>query len=63
MKNKVEFVGIIVKINGKKKIFKKGHLYFQGWGFEGEDCSDNGINVEIWNGKKKYRMNEYDLNY
>ena len=62
-KDTVEFVGMVVKINGKRKLVKKGQVYFRGWGYENDDWSDNGIDVEWMNGKRKCKFDQDWLNY
>jgi len=62
-KDIVEFVGIVVKINGKKKVLKKNDYYFSGWGYDDDDWSDSGVDLEIFCGKKKYKLDGYNLNY
>lgn len=55
MKNDlIELVGIIVKINGKKRIFKTDNFGLQGWAWEDETImeSDSGITLNLKDGKK-----------
>lgn len=56
MKDEVELVGVVVKINGKKKTFKKSECYFQGWEYQDECHSDSGVNLELTDGKKRYKL-------
>jgi hypothetical protein len=55
MKNDlIELVGIIVKINGKKRIFKTDNFGLQGWAWEDETImeSDSVITLNLKDGKK-----------
>jgi len=58
MKKAIEFVGVIVKINGKKKTFKKENCYFHGWGWEDNETmeSDNGVDLNLTDGTKQYKL-------
>jgi len=58
MKENVEFVGVIVKVNGKKMTFKKEECCFQGWAYENDDLmeSDRGVNLLLTKDKKQYRL-------
>lgn len=58
MKDKVEFVGVIVKVNGKKVIIKKDDCYFHGWEYENEELmeSDNGVDLNLTINKKQYKL-------
>jgi hypothetical protein len=46
-KNNIEFLGVMVKINGKKKFIKKEQLYFRGWEYNDECSSDSGVDLQI----------------
>jgi hypothetical protein len=50
-KKNVEFVGVVVKIDGKKKVINKNRLYFKGWEFNDLDYSDSGVDLDIYNDK------------
>jgi hypothetical protein len=56
MKEKVELVGVVVKIDGKRKTIKKEDCYFQGWEYADECHSDSGVNLELTDGKKRYKL-------
>lgn len=50
----IELVSVTVKINGKKKTFKKEALSFSGWGAECDMCGEHGgVNMEIFEENKK----------
>lgn len=51
----VEFVGVVVKVNGKRRVFKKPDCYFYGW--ECSEYEDNGVNLVLTDGRKKYKVN------
>ena len=56
-KYSIELVGVIVKINGKKKTFRSGDFELIGWAFESEEpgMSDNGIDLKVRDGKKRWK--------
>jgi hypothetical protein len=58
MKNDIEFIGIVLKINGKKKTINKNKCRFEGWAWTDEECgcSDNGVDLIIDDGKKRYKI-------
>ena len=51
MNNNISLVGVIVNIDGKELIYRKGDFEMVGGGFEGEDygVSDNGITLRLNN--------------
>lgn len=54
-KDIVEFVGVVVKINGKKKVIGADKCQFWGWEYHDEDnyCSDSGVELELtYDGKR-----------
>ena len=57
-KDVIELVGVIVKINGKKKTFIKDECEFLGWECRDEDnyYSDNGVDLRLTDGGKQYRL-------
>jgi hypothetical protein len=55
-KNLVELVSVTVKINGVEKTFAKKDCYFYGWEFEVDCFSDSGVDLELTDGKKKYKL-------
>jgi len=56
MKNEIEFVGVVVKVNGKRKMFAKEKCEFQGWEWSDENWADSGVNLFLTNGKKQYKI-------
>jgi hypothetical protein len=54
-KAQIELISVTVKINGKKRVFKKGQVYFTGWEQECGTCgSHSGVDMTIYDesGKK-----------
>jgi hypothetical protein len=58
MKDLVELEAVIMKINGKKKTFKKNNFELQGWACEDADNmeSDSGVILRLKDGKKRYKI-------
>lgn len=60
-KDVIEFVGVIVKINGEEKTFSKENCEFEGWEWSCGDeccgCSDSGVELYLTDGKKRYKLN------
>lgn len=58
MKSHFELINITVKINGKKRTFKKENLSFCGWETQCDSCgSHDGVILEIFDKKKTYKAN------
>lgn len=56
-KDEIELVSVTVKINGKKKTFKKENLSFHGWESECDCCgSHGGANMTIFEEKKVHHV-------
>lgn len=58
MKRNVEFVGVVIKVNGKQKTIKKENCYFHGWEWSNDDAGecDSGVDLELTDGRKKYKL-------
>ena len=58
MKDNIEFVGVIVKVNGKKLTIKRENCHFTGWEYTDDDAmeSDSGVDLELRDGRKIYRL-------
>ena len=53
MKENVEFVGVVLKVNGKKKTFPKEKVYFSASESECEVCGSHGsIEMSVQDEKK-----------
>lgn len=56
MKADVELVSVTVKINGVEKTFAKKDCWFHGWEYEGDCFSDSGVDLELTEGRKRYKL-------
>lgn len=56
MKDNVELVGVIVKINGKKKVIDIDDCNFHGWEINEEYYSDGGVDLFVNFNKKNYKI-------
>jgi hypothetical protein len=56
MKEKVEFVGVLVKVGDKLKIVERGSCYFRGWEYADDDMSDSGVDLELTIGKERCKL-------
>jgi hypothetical protein len=56
-KDEIELVGVVLKINGKRKVVKKENLHFHGWEQECEVCgSHSGVDMTVYDGNKSYSI-------
>ena len=56
MKEKIEFVGVLVKVNGELKTVESNGCYFKGWEWSNDDMSDSGVDLEVTIDDKYYKL-------
>lgn len=57
-KKNIDFVGVVVKIDGKEVIVKKENCYFRGWEWEDDNIMerDCGVDLEMTIKENKYTL-------
>jgi hypothetical protein len=60
-KDFVELIGVVVKINGKRKIIPLKNCFFDGWEYTNDDLYEyeRGLDLTVRYGKKRHKISVY----